>query len=179
MYSFAGSATPFNGSLELVRSDLVDYLDLSNRASLQLTDSASQLNYKITTSEEEEAAVLHAKMDQDVFTSQFMTPTATLTSETKVTRSSTVTEMLRCPDGLGFAGGSLIRNQSDCKCIHGMEPLGESGLTSGCTKCPRGKHKATVGDVACSSCGGLTTLLEGAISSSSCTCPPRIRQRGC
>ena len=171
MYSFTGSVTSFSGSLELVRSDLVDYLALSPRASLQLTD-ANQLDYKITTSEEEEAAVLHAKMDQDVFASQFMIPTAALTSETKVTRSSTVTEMLRCLDGLGFVGSSLIRNQSDCKCIHGMEPLGESGLTSGCAKCPRGKYKPTIGDAACPSCGGLTTLLEGTISSSACTCPP-------
>ena len=173
MYIFNGSLTLFSGSLEMVRLDLLSYLTLSPRASLQ-TDltGTNQVDFKVTTSELEEAATLQAKMDPVVFVAfVFANGTlATLTSDTRVTRSLVAEEMLRCPDGLGFASGALVRNQSDCKCTYGYEPIGTSGLGSGCRKCPRGKHKSVVGDTSCSSCGGLTTLLEGSISSSACTC---------
>ena len=172
MYSFIGSVASFSGPLEMVRLELVDYLGLSRRASLLLTDNVDEISYKIMTSEEEEAATLHAKMDPPVFAAfRFASATATLTSDMHVTRSPIASYILRCPDGSGFVSSSLIRNQSDCKCLHGMEPISESGFGSSCTKCPRGKHKSTVGDVMCSSCGGLTTLLEGAISAAACTCP--------
>eukprot|EP00438_Fugacium_kawagutii_P003116 Skav207543 [mRNA] locus=scaffold2063:30905:33294:+ [translate_table: standard] len=100
-----------------------------------------------------------------------MTATVALTSETVVTRQDIFFEILNCPAGLGFAAGSLVHSLSDCKCAHGTEPAGESGLGSGCTQCPRGKHKSTVADVSCSSCSGLTTLQEGTIFSAACTCP--------
>eukprot|EP00438_Fugacium_kawagutii_P036174 Skav232961 [mRNA] locus=scaffold1735:105934:108039:- [translate_table: standard] len=171
MFAFNGSLASLSGSLEMVHSDLIDYMGLRTRASLQLTDHGDQIVYKVATSEEEEAVTLHAKMDPAVFTAfTLMTATAALTSETVVTRQDIFSETIVCPDGLGFAAGSLVHSLSDCKCVHGTEPAGESGLGSGCTKCPRGKHKSLVADVSCSSCSGLTTLLEGAISSAFCTC---------
>ena len=168
MYSFHGSmSSPESDSLEVVRLNLIDYLVLSARASLHLTPTAGQISYKIMTSEEEEAAKLHAKMDADVFFALASAKESEVTS-----RSEIAMESLRCPDGLGFGITGIIRSQSDCKCIHGMEPVpDESGLASGCTKCPRGKYKSTVDDSACSSCGGLSTLQEGGISSAACTCP--------
>ena len=171
VYTFAGSVVSFSGSLEMVHAHLLGYMDLSARASLQLTESRGQIDYKVITSEEEEAMTLHAKMDSSVFEA-FAFTTATLASETAVTRHSIAIDVLHCPDGLGFVGGNLVRDQSDCKCAHGMEPReGESGLSGGCQKCPAGKHKSAIADAACSSCGGLTTLLEGAVSTSACTCP--------
>ena len=178
MYGFNGSISSMSSygvTLELVKLDLLEYLGLSERASLELTSwtDSGQMDYEISTSEEEEATTLNAKMDPSVFAAwTFVTSTRTLTSETAVDRSPVANEALRCPPGLGFGSDRLIRNQSDCVCTYGMEPLlGQSGLIGGCSKCPRGKFKSSVADVACSSCGGLTTLLEGAISIEACTCP--------
>eukprot|EP00438_Fugacium_kawagutii_P028600 Skav226692 [mRNA] locus=scaffold3971:163350:175064:- [translate_table: standard] len=174
MYTFTGVASVpgSSDSLEVqgVQDYLLSYLSLSSRASLLVeSESPSRITYKITTSEEEEAMTLHAKMDPSVFKDFAITATAMFTTGTQL---SIATERLRCPEGMGFVGGTLIRAESDCKCIQGMEPVeGESGLTSGCKKCPQGRYKSLIADVACSSCGGLTTLLEGAVSSSSCTCP--------
>ena len=173
LYSFSGSMILMSSvSLEIARLDLIDYLGLSERASLHLMGNRNQIDYKVTTSEEEEAMKLHANMEASVIAAfAIQTASTTFTSETTVTRSAIALEGLRCPDGLGFVNG-IIRNQSDCKCVPGSEPFeGESGLTKGCRKCPLGKYKSIIADASCSSCGALTTLLEGSISSAACRCP--------
>ena len=164
MHGFNGSILSFGGAfeLEIAQLDLITYLGLSDRALLQLTD---QLDYKVTTSEEEEAQMLHAKMDPSVFAA-WAAASRTFRSA-RVTRGSVAVDTLRCPEGSGFVSATWVRSLVDCQCMQGMEP---NALT-GCSKCPRGKHKATVADAACSSCGGLTTLQEGAISNAACTCP--------
>ena len=94
MYSFHGSmSSPESDSLEVVRLNLIDYLVLSARASLHLTPTAGQISYKIMTSEEEEAAKLHAKMDADVFFALASAKESEVTS-----RSEIAMESLRCPD---------------------------------------------------------------------------------
>ncbi|CAJ1379513.1 unnamed protein product [Effrenium voratum] len=82
---------------------------------------------------------------------------------------------LQCPEGLGFPAGQLISGLADCKCPHGRQPASAlPGLKGGCVKCPLGRYKSAVADVECAQCPTgqfpLTTLQQGAISYSSCTC---------
>ena len=83
---------------------------------------------------------------------------------------------LQCPEGLGLQAGEYVTGIADCQCPHGMQPAvtGSTGLLDGCTSCPVGTYKSSVGDSICVACPSgnipLTTLQQGAISYAACTC---------
>ena len=192
VHTFNGSVTVVDAStqdlLDEIYEELAEHLQITTgtRASFTLEVGSVtdwRLDFEIASSDPELAAELRAKLEAAPFQAWIYSKMSAteLDSANLTVVSELQSVVLQCPTGLGFQPGSYVTSLADCKCPHGMQPAtdGSTGILAGCTSCPVGTYKSSVGDIACSPCPTravpLTTLQPGAIASAACTCSAGYR----
>ena len=161
-----------------IRQQLSQFLELTlaSRAYIELAvrlDTSWYVDLTVWSSERPIAHQLQNKFDPEPFAAWISSSAigTALDSAQGVSRSEVEVVALQCPDGLGLRAGRYVRGMQDCQCPHGMQPSvsGSPGLEDGCTKCPLGSYKSSVGDVSCQPCPEpLTTTVDGAVAYSTC-----------
>ncbi|CAE7267309.1 SVEP1, partial [Symbiodinium microadriaticum] len=184
VYSFSGSLAVVDAStqalLDEISEKITERLETGSRASFTLEVGSVldwRLDFEILSSDAELAAELQAKLDPSPFAAWVYTDMSTTAlASANITQLTDISQsVLQCPDGLGFEPGTHATSLDDCKCPHGMQPSdGSTGILAGCTSCPQGYFKTSVGDTMCEACPAgdvpLTTLQQGAVSPTACTC---------
>lgn len=186
VYSFNGSLTVADAStqelLDEISEKVTERLGLgsNSRASFTLEVGSVldwRLDFEIFSSDLELAAEMQGKLEALPFAAWVYTEMSTTAlASANITQLGDISpSILQCPDGLGFEPGTHATSLDDCKCPHGLQPSdGSTGILAGCTSCPQGYFKPSVGDTSCEACPTgdvpLTTLQQGAVTQAACTC---------